>query len=238
MSILKWGELETERTFEVGVKHGVLYRGAITAAHAYAWNGLTSVSESPEGAEETALYADDMKYLSLLSAEEFGATIEAYTYPDEFNPCIGIAENTYGFYGQQAREKFCFCYRTQMGNAAKQDAGFIIHVVYNCYASASDRGYETINDSPDAITFSWEISTTKQEFSYNSASYSASAIEFRVYGLDETNQKTDSDEGGTHTDDGLTYAEWVALSARLYEKTSAVNISPDSLLTLIANVSN
>ena len=127
------------------------------------WNGLTSVSESPEGAEPNDLYADDMKYASLRSAETFGGTIEAYMYPEEFGECDGTASPVAGVYiGQQKRKPFGFSYVSQVGNdtASEGDDGYKLHLWYNCTASPSEKSYETVNDSPDAITFSWEISTT------------------------------------------------------------------------------
>ena len=153
-----------ERIFETGVKQGVLYPiqsdGKYTKG--VAWNGLTAVTESPSGAEATALYADDIKYLNLLSNEEFGATIEAYTYPDEFAECDGSAELATGvMIGQQKRKTFGLCYRTTIGNDVEgTDYGYKIHLVYGCLAAPSEKGYSTINDNPDAITFSWEVSTT------------------------------------------------------------------------------
>ena len=153
-----------ERIFETGVKQGVLYPiqsdGKYTKG--VAWNGLTAVTESPSGAEATALYADDIKYLNLLSNEEFGATIEAYTYPDEFAECDGSAELATGvMIGQQKRKTFGLCYRTTVGNDVEgNDYGYKLHLVYGCLAAPSEKGYSTINDNPDAITFSWEVSTT------------------------------------------------------------------------------
>lgn len=153
-----------ERIFETGVKKGVLYPiqsdGKYTKG--VAWNGLTAVTESPSGAEATALYADDIKYLNLLSNEEFGATIEAYTYPDEFAECDGSAELAPGvMIGQQKRKTFGLCYRTTIGNDVEgNDYGYKLHLVYGCQAAPSEKGYSTINDNPDAITFSWEVSTT------------------------------------------------------------------------------
>ena len=153
-----------ERIFETGVKQGVLYPiqsdGKYTKG--VAWNGLTAVTESPSRAEATALYADDIKYLNLLSNEEFGATIEAYTYPDEFAECDGSAELATGvMIGQQKRKTFGLCYRTTIGNDVEgNDYGYKLHLVYGCLAAPSEKGYSTINDNPDAITFSWEVSTT------------------------------------------------------------------------------
>lgn len=155
-----------ERLYETGVNHGVLYtqKADGTYNNGVAWNGLTAVTESPDGAESTDLWADNIKYASLRSAETFGATIEAYTYPEEFAVCDGSAEIFEGVYvGQQSRTPFGFCYRTEVGSdtmAADSDAGYKIHIIYNATASPSEKAYETINDSPDAITFSWEIDTT------------------------------------------------------------------------------
>ena len=151
------------RLYETGVDHGVLYvQGANGYGDGVAWNGLTSVTESPDGAEPTDLWADNIKYASMRSAETFGGTIEAYTYPEEFNECDGylvIAEGVYA--GQQGRKSFGFCYRTKLGNDVDgSEHGYKLHLVYGATASPSEKGYETINDSPDAITFSWEFETT------------------------------------------------------------------------------
>lgn len=163
MSKVVWDKTG-ERFYETGVDHGVLY--PIQEGGLYnkgvAWNGLTSVSESPSGAESTAVYADNMKYLNLVSAEEFGATIEAYTYPDEFAECDGSATPTAGVtIGQQSRKMFGLCYRTMIGNDVDgQEHGYKLHLIYGAQASPSEKGYQTINDSPEAITFSWEVTTT------------------------------------------------------------------------------
>lgn len=153
-----------EHYYETGVKNGVLYPMSASGAYpkGVAWNGLTAITESPSGAEPTALYADDIKYLNLMSNEEFGATIEAYTYPDEFAECDGSASLTEGVYiGQQVRKTFGLCYRTTLGNDSKgNDYGYKLHIIYGAMASPSEKAYSTINDSPDAITFSWELSTT------------------------------------------------------------------------------
>lgn len=153
-----------EHFYETGVKMGVLYPMSASGTYpkGVAWNGLTAITESPSGAEATALYADDIKYLNLMSNEEFGATVEAYTYPDEFAECDGSASLTEGVYiGQQARKTFGLCYRTTLGNDAKgNDYGYKLHIIYGAMASPSEKAYSTINDSPDAITFSWELSTT------------------------------------------------------------------------------
>ncbi len=161
---LQWDKTG-ERFYELGVDHGVLYpqNDNGTYGTGVVWNGLTGVTESPDGADANDLWADNMKYATLRAAETFGATIEAYTYPDEFAVCDGTAEPVAGVrLGQQKRKPFGFCFRTQTGNdtASESDDGYKIHLIYNATASPSDRSYETINDSPDAITFSWEISTT------------------------------------------------------------------------------
>ena len=162
MAKLIW-DASGERFYETGVKNGVLY---VQEAGAYpkgvAWNGLTAVTESPSGAEATPLYADDIKYLNLMSNEEFGATIEAYTYPDEFMVCDGSAALVEGVYiGQQPRKAFGMCYRTVLGNdVASNDYGYKLHLIYGALAAPSEKAYATINDSPEAITFSWEVTTT------------------------------------------------------------------------------
>ena len=163
MAKIVWDE-SGKRIYETGVRKGVLYlqdtQGAYTKG--VAWNGLTAVTESPSGAEPTALYADDIKYLELFSAEEFGATIEAYTYPAEFEKCDGSASLGTGVtIGQQDRATFGLCYRTVLGNDVKgSEFGYKLHLIYGAKAKPSEKGYQTINDSPEAITFSWEISTT------------------------------------------------------------------------------
>ena len=164
MSKLIWDKTG-ERLYETGVSKGVLYP---QAAGAYptgvAWNGLTAVTESPSGAEATPLYADNIKYLNLVSAEEFGATIEAYMYPDEFAACNGEAELAAGVsIGQQARSPFGLSYQTKIGNDVDNEAGYKIHIIYGALAAPSEKAYATVNDSPEAITFSWEITTTPVE---------------------------------------------------------------------------
>lgn len=162
MAKLVWDKTG-ERLYETGVKQGVLY---VQESGAYpkgvAWNGLTAVTESPSGAEANPLYADDTKYLNLMSAEEFGGTIEAYMYPDEFKVCNGETELTTGVViGQQARKSFGLCYRTTIGNDVDgNEHGYKLHLVYGALASVSEKSYATINDSPEAITFSWEFNTT------------------------------------------------------------------------------
>lgn len=163
MSKIVWDAVG-EHIFETGVRNGVLYLKDAQGAYStgVAWNGLTSVSESPEGAEATDLYADDVKYLTLMSAENFKATIEAYTYPPEFEECDGSASIATGVViGQQTRKPFGLCYRTSIGNDTDgNEHGYKLHIVYGCQASPSEKQYSTINDSPEAITFSWEVNTT------------------------------------------------------------------------------
>lgn len=152
------------RVYETGVKNGVLYVMGDDGAYetGVAWNGLTGVSEKPTGAEATPLYADDIKYVVLYSSEDYEATIEAYTYPEEFEVCDGSASLVEGVtIGQQARKTFAFCYRTTLGNDTKgQEYGYKIHIVYGCMAKPSEKSYQSINDDPEAITFSWDITTT------------------------------------------------------------------------------
>jgi len=162
MSKVVWDK-SGERFYETGVDRGVLYvqeNGAYGTG--VAWNGLTAVTESPSGAEPTPLYADNIKYLNLMSTEEYGATVEAYTYPDEFAECDGSAAIATGVYiGQQPRKTFGLCYRTLLGNDTESnDYGYKLHLIYNALAAPSEKAYATVNDSPEAITFSWELSTT------------------------------------------------------------------------------
>jgi hypothetical protein len=163
MTQLTWDNVG-ERRYETGVDRGVLYLPDETGAYdeGYAWNGLTTVTESPSGAESNPQYADNIKYLNLVSAEEFGATVEAYTYPDEFGQCDGTAEPQPGIYlGQQGRRSFGLSYRTQVGNDVDgTDHGYKLHLVYGALAAPSEKAFSTINDSPEAISFSWEVSTT------------------------------------------------------------------------------
>ena len=152
-----------ERLFETGVKNGVLYVMGEDGAYenGVVWNGLTAVTESPSGAETTPLYADDVKYVVIYAAEEFGATVEAYTYPEEFEQCDGSASISEGItIGQQTRKSFGMCYKTSVGNDVQgQDFGYKIHIIYGAKAAPSEKSYSTINDSPEAVTFSWELST-------------------------------------------------------------------------------
>ena len=162
--LLNWDQ-SGEKKYENGISKGVLYKKDSTSGKwiGVAWNGLTGVTESPEGAEKTDLYADNIKYASMRSAETFGGTIEAYTYPEEFETCDGSASFGGGkiTVGQQNRETFRLCYRTEQGNDEDgANYGYKLHLVYGCTCSPSEKAYETVNDSPDAITFSWEFDTT------------------------------------------------------------------------------
>jgi hypothetical protein len=168
MAVLTWDNVG-ERTYETGVDRGVLYIPNTVGVYdnGVSWNGLTSVSESPTGAEANAMYADNIKYLNLYSAEEFGATIEAFTYPDEFAQFDGIVSAGGVSIGQQARKTFGLCYRTRVGNdVSGDDYGYKLHLVYGCKASPSEKAYATVNDSPEALTFSWELSTAPVATNY------------------------------------------------------------------------
>lgn len=165
MSKIKWDQ-PGEHFYETGVSKGVLYVASENGGYekGVAWNGLTSVNESPEGGELTPIYADNIKYLNLRSAEDFKATIECYTYPDEFAECNGesaIAEGV--IISQQNRKNFAFCYETKIGNELNPDLGYKIHIVYGASASPSERSHETVNDSPEAMTMSFELETVPVE---------------------------------------------------------------------------
>lgn len=205
MAALTWDNVG-ERLYETGTKKGVLFVQNTDGTYqtGVAWNGLTAVTESPSGAEATKLYADDIQYLNMYSAEEFGATVECYTYPDEFMACNGEASLVPGAYiGQQDRKSFGLCYVTTVGNDTDGNGyGYKIHFVYNCKASPSERSYATINDSPEAITFSYEITTTpvnvtgfkptativvdSTKFTSVAAKAALAALEAWVYGTDGT----------------------------------------------------
>jgi len=163
MTALVWDDAGN-RFYETGIEAGVLYPidGSGDYPLGVAWNGLISVTESPSGAEPTALYADNIKYLTLVSAEEFACTIEAYTYPDEFGLCDGSVAPVIGtFLGQQLRTIFGLVFKTKIGNDVAGDAlGYKLHLIYGCLASPSEKGFQSVNDSPEAITFSWEIATS------------------------------------------------------------------------------
>ena len=202
MAKLVWDEAG-KHIYETGVSKGVLYVMSNTPGtyeKGVAWNGLSSVSESPTGAEVSAIYADNVKYLNLMSREEFEGSIEAYTYPDEFMACDGSAspEDAKGFVvGQQDRKTFAFCYQTKVGNDLNPEAGYKIHIIYGALASPSERSYETVNDSPEAMTFSWDITTTPvavtgfkptAHVELDSTKIDASKlakIEAKLYGTDE-----------------------------------------------------
>jgi len=160
--LLAWDAVG-EKLYESGVDHGVLYIPSVAGVYdtGFAWNGLVSVTESPSGAEANPQYADNIKYLNLLSAEEFGGTIEAFTYPEEFGQCDGSVEPEPGVVvGQQSRKAFGLCFRTKIGNDVDgQDHGYKLHLVYGAQVSPSEKAFQTINESPEAITFSWEFTT-------------------------------------------------------------------------------
>ena len=203
MPKLVWDKIG-ERLYETGVKQCVLYlptNGVYNKG--VAWNGITAVNENPSGAEATALYADDSKYLNLYSVEEFGATVEAYTYPDEFAECDGSAEIAKGvMVGQQTRKTFGLCYRTTIGNDVDgNDHGYKLHIIYGAMASPSEKAYSTINDSPEAMTFSWELTTTPVTVSGKKPTASIvidstkcdpqklAALEAILYGKDATSEQ-------------------------------------------------
>lgn len=207
MPRLKWDQTG-ERLYETGVSKGVLYliddQGAYSTG--VAWNGLTSVSESPDGAEATALYADDIKYLQLISAENYKATIEAYIYPDEFGECDGSKEIEDGVYiFQQNRKMFGFCYKTVIGNDTENnDYGYKLHIIYGAQAAPSDKSYSTINDSPEAITFSWEVNTTPVAVTGHKPTASividsTKADSAKLTALEDILYGTDGSSGGTGT---------------------------------------
>lgn len=159
---LSWDDIGTH-FYETGVDHGTLYPITDTGSYGkgVAWNGLTAVNETPSGGEASAVYADNIKYLNLMSVEELGATIEAYTYPDEFAECDGSAEVAEGvFIGQQTRKKFGFVYRTKIGNDETDAKGYKLHILYGCMASPSEKSHSTVNDSPEATSMSWTVTTT------------------------------------------------------------------------------
>ena len=172
MAKLTWHN-NGDKRYETGVDRGVLFLPDQTGEYktGYAWNGLTAVNESPSGAEPTKQYADNAVYLTLVSAEEFGATIEAYTWPDKFSICDGSAEPSEGVYvGQQPRQNFALAYRTKIGDdVAGMNKGYKLHIIYNALAAPSERAYSTVNESPEAATFSWELSTTPVRFDDDSS---------------------------------------------------------------------
>lgn len=215
MSKLLW-DAQGERFFETGVDRGVLYiplSGAYTTG--FAWNGLTAITESPSGAEASSQYADNIEYLTLLSAEKFGLTVEAFTYPDEFGQCDGTASPAEGVtIGQQDRKPFGLSYRTKLGNDIDgADHGYKIHLVYGCLAAPTEKAFATVNDSPEAATFSWELTTTAAQITGHKPV--ASIV------LDSTK---------------LSSAALLAVEEALYgtEEDMPALPSPDELLTLIS----
>lgn len=257
MSKLLWDQIG-EKTYETGVKNGVLYVMGDNAKYGkgVAWNGLTGVTESPSGAEETALYADDIKYLSLRSAEELGATIEAYTYPDEFMACDGSEELATGVViGQQTRKMFGVAYVTTYGNDTQlNDYGYKLHILYGATASPSERAYATINESPEAITFSWEITTTKIAvkghkptsiitIDSTKAGDKMAAIEAVLFGADDFDDTVDYVKGDTVTEAGKTYIAPGAVAAGTFDADQWTLIGeagprlplPDEVATIMAN---
>jgi hypothetical protein len=215
MPALVW-DLVGDRYYETGIDHGVLYipDAAGVYAEGIAWNGLVSVTESPTGAEATAQYADNIKYLNLISVEEFGATIEAFTYPPEWAEFDGLGVPTEGlFVGQQPRKMFGLSYRTRVGNDVEGDSyGYKLHLVYGAQAAPSEKAYNTINDSPEAITFSWEISTTPVPVT----GYAPTSLLVVDAGLVDPTKLT-------------------ALEAELYGGVAAANLpSPDEVIALLA----
>ena len=207
MAKLEWDKVG-EHFYETGVDHAVLYLrdAAGKYSNGYAWSGVTSISESPSGAEASAQYADNQKYLTLISAEEFGMTIEAFTYPSEFDECNGEVEAAEGVrIGQQKRSTFGLSYRTKVGNDVDgQDKHYKLHLVYGCTASPSERAYATVNESPEAMTFSWEVSTNPENVtgqkptslitidSREADAEKLKQLETMLYGGDETEPKLPS----------------------------------------------
>lgn len=215
---LEWDTIGSKQ-YELGVSKGVLYKYDATSEKwkGVAWNGLISVTESPEGADETELWADNIKYGSLRAAEKFGGSIEAYTYPEEFEGCDGLASPIKGMtLGQQKREKFALSYRTEIGNDQDPEAGYRLHIVYGATCSPSEKQYETINDSPDAITFSWDFDTVP----VNVEGYKPTAhVTF-----DSTDFKTEDEK-----------AKLTALETLLYGSSTADAelVMPDDLIDLL-----
>ena len=214
MSKLVWDQ-EGQKQYELGVSKGVIYKYNSTSKKwiGEAWNGLTSVSESPDGGDENELWADNIKYGSLRGTEKFGGSIEAYTYPDSFEGCDGMGVPRAGMtLGQQKREKFCLSYRTEIGNDLDPEAGYRLHLVYMASCSPSERSYETVNDSPDAITFSWDFDTvpvnvTKVEgykptshIVFDSTKFTTSADKELLKALEDKLYGTDAGDGVSASD--------------------------------------
>lgn len=219
MAVLTW-DGQGQKKYETGVSKGVLYlKNSATPAVwvGVAWNGLTAVTESPDGAEKTDLYADNIKYASFRSAETFGGTIEAYTYPPEFGRCNGEESLGTGItVGQQPREAFGFCYRTEQGDdtapLGSPTAGYKLHLVYNCTCAPSERAYETINDSPDAVTFSWEFDSTPVAvtgkkatscLTIDSAAFNTSALQAKLKLIEDALYGTENAEPYLPTPDWI-----------------------------------
>ena len=229
---IQWDKVG-EHFYETGVDHGILYpmnANGQTYDKGVAWNGLTAVTESPEGAEVSAIYADNIKYLNLMSAEDFKATIEAYTYPEEFEQCDGSASLAKGVkIGQQARKAFGFCYRTKVGNDLNPELGYKIHIIYGATAAPSERAYETVNDSPEAITFSWEVSTIPVEVT----GFKPTAhVEIDSTKVEPTKLALiEAALSGTHEEDQVT-----AISAKVTGfKGEPTLLLPNDLIALLAN---
>lgn len=221
MSKIVWDKTG-ERLYETGVKQGVLYpQESGLYPKGVAWNGLMSVTESPSGAEPTPLYADDIKYLNLVSAEEFGATIEAYTYPEEFEPCDGSASLAEGvIVGQQNRKPFGLSYKTTIGNDVNgNDHGYKLHLIYGATAAPSEKGYTTINDSPEAIAFSWEVTTSPVTIPGFKPSASITIDSTKV-----DSEKLAALEEILYGKDGTTEPESEAVEARLPLPTEIISI--------------
>lgn len=198
MALIKWDE-ESKRFYETGVRHGVLYTPTDAADteqpdrkvwNGVAWDGIISVTETPSGAEANALYADDIKYLNLISKEELGGTIEAYQSPKQFDECDGTKALLGGIMiGQQTRKEFALCYATRVGNDSEgADYDDKIHIIYGCKASPSDRQYSTMNDSPEAMTLSWEFTTTPVKFKISGIEYDTSIVTIEKKKLDAAKQ--------------------------------------------------
>lgn len=237
---LQWDKTG-ERFYETGVDQGVLYvykdnptEGENPYDDGVVWNGLTTVSENPSGAEPTALWADNIKYLTLMSAEDFSCTIEAYTYPDEFMDCDGTRELTDGVYvHQQTRKKFGFCYRTKIGNDVQgEDLGYKIHLVYGCLASPSEKSYATINDSPEAITFSWEVSTEPVKVS-DIAGDNNTTKKFRPTAYLEIDSTTVGDEALAKLEKKLYGSDNTAEQGQASNATAPQLPLPDEVLEII-----
>ncbi len=220
---------EGKRFYENGVDHGILFvqKSDGTYDKGVAWNGLTSVSQSPEGAEAEDVYADNMKYLTLISAETFGATINAYTYPDEFNACDGNVVKGGVVLGQQKRTKFAFAYRTSVGNDQGIDA-HKLHIVYGCTASPSEREYSTVNDSPEAMEMSWEIKTTPVVPTVKLGDVTVKPISHIE--IDEIDQKTGS------KNDAYAYFENILLGTDADSTTDPATAAVDSALPTVDEV--